>query len=66
MNEIGVKSRTSTGDTPPARSTRERRRYGRLLAETQLTTLFNNIAEQPIPDEFLDLLRRIDARCAPT
>ncbi len=62
MNEDSTTSGSSTGNTTPAPRTRGRRRYGRLLADTQLATLFSHIVNQPIPDEFLDLLRRIDAR----
>ncbi|NOT39980.1 MAG: hypothetical protein HOP13_05760 [Alphaproteobacteria bacterium] len=56
---------STTDGTRTVRGDQERRRYGRLLEETQLTTIFNYIVDQPTPDEFLDLLRRIDARCAP-
>ena len=37
-------------------------RYRKLLAETELRRIFNHVVEQPLPSEFLDILRRIDAR----
>ncbi len=33
-----------------------------LLAPTQLRSIFNNIVEEPVPDELLRLLQLIDAR----
>ncbi len=66
MTEEATVPGSTASRTPASKSwgTKERRRYG-LLVDTQLVTLFDHIADQPTPDEFLDLLRRIDARCSP-
>jgi hypothetical protein len=67
VNEEGTAPGSTTGSTLAARKiggAGERRRYC-LLADTQLVTFFNHVVDQPTPDEFLDLLRRIDARCSP-
>ncbi len=66
MNEEGTVPARAISRTPASKTfgTKERRRYG-LLVDAQLVTLFNHIVDQPTPDEFLDLLRRIDARCSP-
>lgn len=41
-----------------------RRRRAGFVSEARLKAIFDQVVDQPIPDEFLDLLRRIDARCS--
>jgi len=58
--EAVVEASQGAHGSPRLKSIPRRRRQ--LLAETELRRYFNQIVEQPVPDEFLELLRRIDAR----
>lgn len=39
-----------------------RRRLAGFVSDARLKAIFDHVADQPIPDDFLDQLRRISAR----
>ncbi len=63
MNFISKKDHTATSDSGAKIATKGSKnmpRERRLFAEIELLRIFNHVVAEPVPSEFLELLRRID------